>query len=351
MIKRLHTLFILLIISACSDSPNLPMPQVHVERPPSIEPTPEKIITKNDHPTQMTSDDIQSISTTPTPDYYHDAFIENLQERKYGGGVLQSEGFPTKLPKFDRILFKYRSEGLDLYGFINIPDGEGPFPVVILLHGAVPVSEYQTMDYTARYADTLAEHGYIAINPNLRGYPPSQDSDNDFGVGDTIDTLNLISLIRSQSGIAGTLEKADKNRIGVWGHSMGGGIVLRVLTIDKQIKAGLLYASINADEKVNLAYFGNDGRREKKIRISSLSLQKISPVDHLKEITAPLSIHHGAEDTKVPVQWSHDLCSKLQALDKKPECYIYSGQSHTFQNSGDTLFIERMTTFFDDNLK
>ena len=43
--------------------------------------------------------------------------------------------------------------------------------------------------------------------------------------------------------------KADPENIRLWGHSMGGGIVMRVLVIDPQIKAGLLYAAVHADER------------------------------------------------------------------------------------------------------
>jgi uncharacterized protein len=215
----------------------------------------------------------------------------------------------------------------------------------------VDFAAYQTVDYTRRYADALAEKGFIAINPNLRGYAPSQDGKDEFGVGDTIDVLNLISLVRSQSGISGLLESADPVRIGVWGHSMGGGIVLRLLIVDSSIRAGLLYASVNADETLNLAHFGNDGRRETKINIPSAALKQISPSNFLQKIQVPISIHHGTEDEVVPVKWSQDLYTQLKELGKQVEFYFYPQQPHTFQNSGDSQFIMRMVDFFGKALK
>ncbi len=287
------------------------------------------------------------ISTlTPTIDPYQGLYIASLKNRKYGGGVVQNEGLLSQEAGFKRFQFKYRSDGLNLYGFMNIPDGIGPHPVVILLHGAVDFAAYQTVDYTRRYADALAQAGFIAINPNLRGYAPSQDGNNDFGVGDTIDTLNLINLIRTQSGLPGLLETADKNRIGLWGHSMGGGIVLRILLVDPGIQAGLLYASVNADEALNLNHFGNDGRRETKFKIPSAALKLISPSGYLQEISTPLSIHHGSKDEVVPFKWSQQLCKQFQDQRKPVDCFIYPDQPHTFQNSGDALFIQRMIEFY-----
>jgi dipeptidyl aminopeptidase/acylaminoacyl peptidase len=352
------SIFTLIIISfflaACAQTESavvLPTPVHHIQQitPTAtiIPPTPT-ITPKTPTPSPI-PDRIATL--TPTIDPYQGLYIENLKNHKYGGGVLQNKGLLSTELGFKCYQFKYRSEGLDLFGFMDVPDGAGPFPVVILLHGAVDFAAYQTVDYTKRYADALAQAGYIAINPNLRGYASSQDGNNDFGVGDTIDTLNLINLVRTQSGIAGLLEKADKERIGLWGHSMGGGIVLRVLIVDPRIKAGLLYASINADEALNLSHFGNDGRRETKLKVPGVALKLISPSQFLEEIIAPLSIHHGADDETVPVKWTQDLCQQLQELGKQVDCYLYPGQAHTFQNSGDTLFIKRMIDFYNTKLK
>jgi dipeptidyl aminopeptidase/acylaminoacyl peptidase len=356
-IHRDSIIFILILIAvvfpACMGTPTaiaLPDPQLKlVQVTPSPSPQPPTATPIPKTPTRTPIPD-KIATLTPTVDPYQDLYINTLKNRKYGGGVLQNEGMISEESGFKRFLFKYRSDGLNLFGFINIPEGSGPFPVVILLHGAVDFVAYQTVGYTRRYADVLAQNGFIAINPNLRGYAPSQDGRNEFGVGDAIDILNLVSLIRTQGGISGLLEKADGGRIGVWGHSMGGGIVLRLLIVDSQIRSGLLYASVNADEVLNLAHFGNDGRREDKISMPSSALKMISPADFLDEIHVPLSIHHGANDEVVPVKWSQDLCNDLKQMGKQEECFIYPQQPHTFQNDGDLQFIDRMIDFFRNSL-
>ncbi|MCD6577542.1 MAG: alpha/beta fold hydrolase [Anaerolineaceae bacterium] len=291
------------------------------------------------------------VTLTPTPDPFVDFYIESLEQKNYGGGVLQDEGNLFKIGRFTRKLFKYRSEGLDLYGFIDIPEGEGPFPIIILLHGAVERRGYRTVSYSARYADALAEGGYIAIHPNLRGYAPSQDGENILGIGDTIDLLNLLELVRQQSGSAGLLEKADGSRIGLWGHSMGGGIVMRALIIDHDIKAGLLYAPIHSNEEFNLSHFEKDGRGNEKVIAPASALAKMSPSNYLGEITVPISIHHGNLDDVIPIEWSRDLCRKLTDLGIEVQCVEYPDQQHTFQNDGDAEFMRNMLSFFDEVVK
>ena len=340
--------FLLFSFTACGTEEQLPEPLVQ-RVSPTVTPIPTFTPTITPTP-KFTTTPLPTI--TPTPNPFISYTMDALSGRSYGGGVIQTEGTLTNGGSFTRYIFKYRSEGLELYGFLNVPDGEGPFPVIVLLHGYIDPAEYSMLDYSTRYADALAEAGYIVLHPNLRGYGASDDAYDPVGIGDTIDTLNLLALIRTQAGTAGPLENANGEHIGIWGHSMGGGIVLHVLEIDKEIDAAVLYASINADEKINLEYFDtDDGRGNPGIQTTDEVLRSLSASTYLDRITTPLSIHHGEADKVVPLAWSDQLCSDLGTLQKEVYCYFYEDQPHTFQNSGDTLFIQRTIDFFDQKLK
>lgn len=330
----------------------LPVPGVSVEEytpTPSPTATLEPTLTPTFNPLMTLT---PTLPPSPTPDLFSDKYIDALAARTYGGGVLEDLGeLPASSSGFTRRLFRYRSDGLNMFGFINIPKGEGPFPVIFMFHGHVDPKEYATLDYSTRYADALADEGYVVLHPNLRGYAPSPAAENSLGIGDTIDALNLISLARQQAGSDGLLKTADAERIGLWGHSMGGGIVLRILVIDRSIDAALLYASVHANEEFNLARFKEDGRGNEKPAASAAALAKLSPLAFFDRINTSLSIHQGGKDTVVPPEWSEFLCTYLTELDKKVECLTYQDQPHTFQNNGDTLFITKTIQFFDKNLK
>lgn len=324
-------------------------------------------------PTRLTSTVIPSSTFAPTatipapsliptesPDPYEEYTIDYLASRQYGsGGEIKVESLLDENSYFSRHLFSYPSDGLNIYGFMNIPknvpEGSLKLPVVIALHGYIDPQVYNTIDYTTRYADALARSGFIVLHPNLRNYPPSDQGPDLFRVGMAVDVLNLISIIKDQSFQGTPLEKMDHEAIGLWGHSMGGGISTRVMTLSPDIKAVLLYGAMGADDLKNYeriyGYFSNGERGKEELDAPPEAFERISPVNYLERVRIPVSIHHGKLDPDVPLAWSIDLCYRLRDLGVPVECFVYDDQAHTFHDEGDTLFIQRMIEFYDRILR
>lgn len=313
--------------------------------------TPSPTFTPNPSATPTLTPTATSTPTfTPTPDPYAGLTITDLATRSYGGGQLQVAEIVDVTNAFTRTLVTYPSDGLTLYGFMNIPQGEGPFPVALVMHGYISPERYNTLTYTTRYADVLARAGYLVIHPNYRNWPPSDEGPDLFRASHAVDALNLIAIIRKQAGQPGPLQHANPDFIGLMGHSMGGGITLRTITVSSDIQAAALYGSMSGDEAKNferILYWSGGARGREELDTPAEDLQRISPIYHLDRITAPVSIHHGDNDGTVPLEWSLDLCERLQSLNKEVECFTYPGQAHTFQGEGDQLFIERVIDFFN----
>lgn len=318
---------------------------------PAPTPTSTPIATATQVPT-ATATLLPTLS--PTPDPYFPWTIDHLRSRTYGGGQIEFLEVMTQNLYFTRYLIRYPSDGLYIYGFANIPNDPEPHPVIIALHGYIDPAIYNTLDYTTHYADALASAGYIVLHPNLRGYAPSDSGENLFRVGMAIDVLNLIALVQSHGGGADLLGTARGDRIGLWGHSMGGGITTRVLTVTDDVKAAVLYGAMSGDEQKNYAAiyeWSGQARGLEELDVPAEVLNRISAMYYFGNITSAVSIHHGTADATVPLDWSLTTCDQLTSLGKNVECIYYQEMPHTFYGAGDQEFIQNTVEFFNKHLK
>jgi dipeptidyl aminopeptidase/acylaminoacyl peptidase len=291
---------------------------------------------------------------SPTPDPFYTSSIDYLRSRAYGGGQIEFVEVLGQNLYFTRYLIRYPIDGLNNYGFADIPNDEETHPVIIALHGYIDPVIYTTLDYTTHYADALASAGYIVLHPNLRGYTPSDNGENLFRVGMAIDVLNLIALVQSQSRAVDQLKNANPEAIGLWGHSMGGGITTRVLTVTDDVKAAVLYAAMSGDEQKNyeaIRQWSGSTRGLEEQNIPVETLNRISPMYFFQNITAAVSIHHGRADQLVPLDWSITTCDQLTTLGKNVQCQYYENMPHTFYGTGDENFIQNTVQFFNQYLK
>ncbi len=110
---------------------------------------------------------------------------------------------------------------------IYLPGGEGPFPVVVFLHGY----QLDPDDYRS-YAERLASWGYLVVAPQMPG-----GLTNHRTLAEHL--ASILDWIQSEGGVAGGPlgGQADRDAIGLAGHSLGGKISLLTASQDPRPKA------------------------------------------------------------------------------------------------------------------
>ena len=291
--------------------------------------------------------------------------IDAMRQRDYPGSDLAIVQTLTPGSNYQQYIASYESDGLKIFALLTVPNGPKPatgWPVIIFNHGYIPPTVYRTTERYVTYVDAFARHGYIVFKPDYRGFGSSQGIPvSAYGSpNDTVDVLNAVTTMQRYAD-------ADPNRIGMWGHSMGGNITLRALVIDPRIKVAVIWAGVNAtyqDLLENWHPTGGDrpppsfsggwphtfidrfGTPEQNPEF----WDSISPLAYLADITAPIQLHHGTGDTEVPLQFSQSLANDLQAAGKPVELYTYPGSDHNI-SQGFTLAISRSVAYFDRYLK
>jgi dipeptidyl aminopeptidase/acylaminoacyl peptidase len=281
--------------------------------------------------------------------------IAGLRAREYPGGTIQVRSVLTYTNVFTRYYINYPSDGLTITGIMQIPQGEGPFPVIVLNHGYIAPHRYWSGADTWRAAGYLNEQGYLTIAPDFRGWGQSDHAKNYFWTGQTIDTLNAIGSLSS-------VPQADPDRVGMWGHSMGGGATTDAITIDPRIKAAVIYAPTSADKDTSRRWQRAPSAYPAKVGLDLLQayaeawidpnfMYRASPIHHFDLVVAPVQLHIGTEDTMTPPYWTDNIHKALLLAGKDVEYFVYPGQGHAFHGESWLLFMRRVSDFFDRHLK
>lgn len=293
--------------------------------------------------------------------------IARLRQGEYPGSDIVIEQTLSPGSNYQRYIASYKSEGLKIYALLTVPNGEKPqtgWPVVIFNHGYVPPAEYRTTERYIAYTDAFSRNGYIVFRSDYRGHGSSEGTaSGGYGSNNyTIDILNALSSVKKY-------KDADPNRIGMWGHSMGGFITLRSMVVTKDIKAGVIWAGVVASYP-DLINNWRRGTFTPPTTIPTRALgwrnqliekygtpeenpefwNSISANSYLKDIGGPIQIHHGTNDTSVPVLFSQKLKEQMDSAGKTNELYIYQGDDHNIE-ANFNVAAQRSVEFFDRYLK
>lgn len=298
----------------------------------------------------------------------HPLSIQALRNGEYSGSDMVIEQTLDPGSNYKRYIAAYKSEGLKIYGLLTVPtttSPEGGFPVVIFNHGYISPSVYKTTEKYVAYQDAFARAGYITFKSDYRGHGNSEGgATGGYGSnGYTIDVLNALASIKKYPGV-------NEEKIGMWGHSMGGSITLKSMVVNKEIKAGVIWAGVVGSYPDLISRWRRGSgptptpnpnsqrgrwRRELIDKYGDPSQNpefwaSISANSYLTDISGSLQLHHGTSDTSVPVEFSRTLNKQMQEAGKEVELYIYDGDDHNLSKNLSTA-LARSVAFFDRFLK
>ena len=121
----------------------------------------------------------------------------------------------------------FDSDGVALSGWLALPAGDGPHPLIILIHGLSGIIDLDLAEYAAKFV----AGGYACLAYDHRnwgrsaGWPRAET-----------DPWRQVADLREAISYARTLPNIDPDRIGLWGTSYGGGHALTVSALDRRVR-------------------------------------------------------------------------------------------------------------------
>ena len=234
-------------------------------------------------------------------------------------------------------------EGRKIGGYLTIPNGGGPFPLVVLPHGGPFVRETVVYD---EWSQMLANNGYMVLQPQYRGskgygleyYLSAWKNGSEAGYK-MQDDKDDGALYLIKEGLA------DPNRIAMFGWSYGGYAALVAASRDPQIYQCVIAGAAVTDmiKQVNTianeAWYRGAGEMEQDAYRNGA----LNPVDEAEKVNVPILMVHGTVDQRVqPVQAKLYL-KKLDKYNKPHKIVWLEGADHFY----DTLFYEHQIELYE----
>ena len=247
-------------------------------------------------------------------------------------------------------MFTYpNADGMDIPAFIYRPAGEGPFPVIISIHGG---PEGQSRPYfSSTYQYWANELGAAVVVPNVRGsagYGKTYVSlDNGLNRKKSVEDIGaLLDWIDGQDGL-------DSDRVLVYGGSYGGYMVLAsMVDYNDRLAGGIDIVGIS-DFKTFLentkGYRRAEYGDERDPEIAAF-FEEISPLRNADKITKPLFIIQGANDPRVPASEAEQILAAVRENGGEAWFLLAMDEGHgfrkksnrDFQSEAETLFLKQV---------
>lgn len=241
-------------------------------------------------------------------------------------------------------------DDLEIPAFLTVPDGDGPFPVIVDIHGGPEAQRRPSFGSLRQY---FVDNGYAVFEPNVRG---SAGYGKEYMNLDNVEN-RMDSVADIDAGVEWLTDRDDIDSKGVvaYGGSYGGFMVLAALTeYPERWAAGVDVVGI-ANFITFLENTGDWRREHREAEYGSLDedrefLADISPINNIEDIRAPLLVLHGANDPRVPVGEAEQIAAEA-AKHVPVEKIVFEDEGHGFAKLENRITAYRaVVDFLDDHL-
>ncbi len=305
---------------------------------------------------------------TPSPTFpFEELTIPYLRSRSYNSSLGSLQTY-SKHSNYTIYITSYTSDGLKINGLLTKPTGKVPvggWPGIVFVHGYIAPNQYQTTERYVDYIDSLARNGFVVFKIDLRGNGNSQGQATGayYSSDYIIDTLNAYAALQSSGFV-------NPKKIGLWGHSMAGNVVMRSFTAKPDIPAvviwaGAVYSYTDLTKYAihDQSYHPEQQSLDQNIKRQSLTKlygqpsdtntfwKQVAPTNYLNDLKGAIQIHHAEDDTVVNIGYSRDLVSLLDKTSVPHEFYTYPIGGHNIGGVSFNQAMERTVAFYKKYLK
>ncbi|NLP86105.1 S9 family peptidase [Microbacterium sp. CFH 90308] len=221
-------------------------------------------------------------------------------------------------------------DGYPVHGWVATPEGDGPFPVILQIHGG-PYASYgiHLFDET----QVLVDAGYAVVYCNPRG-SAGYGRAHGRSIRQQMGTLDFADVIDFLDGAIADDARLDGQRVGVMGGSYGGYLTAWVIAHDHRFAGAIVErgfldpVSFQGTSDIG-TFFGDE-----YVGLSADDIARQSPMAVVGQVTTPTFVIHSELDFRCPLEQATRYYSALKRQGTEAEMLVFPGENHELTRSG-----------------
>jgi len=222
------------------------------------------------------------------------------------------------------------SDGHALHGWLVIPEGPGPHPVLLNIHGG-PFSQYTGAFFDE--AQVYAAAGYAVVMCNPRG-SSGYGQEHGRAIKGRMGTLDMQDVMAFLDASLASQTSLDPENVGIMGGSYGGYLTAWTIAHHHRFKAAIVERGFL--DPVSFAgssdigwFFGGE-----YIGGSTEQMLAQSPMAVITDVQTPTLVVHSENDLRCPIEQGQRYYAQLKAQGVETALLVFPGEDHELSRSG-----------------
>ncbi len=221
-------------------------------------------------------------------------------------------------------------DGYPLHGWLVLPRGEGPHPVLLNIHGG-PFAQYTVSVFDE--AQVYADAGYAVLMSNPRGSAGYGEA-HGRSIRQAMGTLDMTDVLDFLEGALERHPELDADRVGIMGGSYGGYLTAWTIAHEHRFAAAIVERGyLDPEGFVGTSdigmFFGDE-----YTGVDPELVKQQSPQAVVDRVTTPTFVVHSEEDLRCPLPQAERYYAALKRQGTDAELLIFPGENHELSRSG-----------------